>query len=112
MRTMSNYGKHKIEYHPHLIYSMWQGYINPRHPAYDKGLAAFVRQFDGRVQSIHSAGHADKDTLAKFITEIAPQKYIVPFHTENAAGFKDLHIEDKYKEMVIFPKDGDMIEID
>ena len=106
-----NYGKSKKAYRPHLIYSMWQGYLNPRHPAYDEGLAAFVGQFDGRVKAIHSSGHADRDTLAKFINDIAPRKYIVPFHTEDAAGFKALHVEDKYKDMIILPDDGDTIEI-
>ena len=35
----------------------------------------------------------------------------MPLHTENAAGFKSLPIEDKYKEMVILPDDGDRIGI-
>lgn len=60
---------------------------------------------------IHSTGHADKATLAKFIQDIAPRKYIVPFHTEDAEGFKSLDIEEKYKDMIILPNDGDMIEI-
>ena len=106
-----NYGKSRRYYQPYLIYSMWQGYLNPKHQAYNEGLASFVRQFDGRVKSIHSSGHADKDMLAKFIKDIAPKKYIVPFHTENPIGFKDLNIEEKYKKMVILPQDGDMIEI-
>ncbi len=106
-----NYGKGKKDYRPYLIYSMWQGYLDSGHPAYDEGLAAFVRQFDGRVKYIHSSGHADKETLAKFITNIAPRKYIVPFHTENPEGFKNLDIADKYKDMVILPQDGDTIKI-
>ncbi len=106
-----NYGKNKNGYCPYLIYSMWQGYINPRHPAYDEGLAMFVEQFDGRVKSIHSSGHADKDTLARFIKDIDPRKYIVPFHTENPAGFKELNVEDKYRDMMIFPQDGDTIDV-
>ena len=106
-----NYGKGKREYRPYLIYSLWQGYLNPRHPAYDEGLATFVGQFDGRFKYIHSSGHADRDTMAKFITDIAPEKYIVPFHTEKAAGFKELAIEEKYRDMVILPEDGDTIEI-
>ena len=105
------YGHYMSDYNPHLIYSMWQGYLNPKHPAYDEGLATFVRRFGSSVKYIHSTGHADKETLAKFIENVAPRKYIIPFHTENPAGFKNLNIKDQYKEMVILPQDGDTIEI-
>ena len=98
--------------HPYLIYSMWQGYLNPKHLAYNEGLAAFVRQFDGRVKYIHSSGHADKATLAKFITDIAPKKYIVPFHTENPVGFRELDVEARYKGIMVFPQDGDVIDVE
>lgn len=98
-------------YRPYLIYSMWQGYLNPKHPSYDEGLATFVEQFEGRVEYLHSSGHADRETLAKFIKDIAPKKYIVPFHTENPAGFRKLNVEDKYKQMMIFPQDGDTVDV-
>ena len=47
----------------------------------------------------------------KFIENVAPRKYIIPFHTENAAGFRTLPIETKYKDMIILPDDGDTIEV-
>ena len=105
------YGHYMSDYNPHLIYSMWQGYLNPKHPAYDEGLATFVRRFGSSVKYIHSTGHADKATLAKFIERVAPRKYIIPLHTENPAGFKEVNVEDRYKKMVILPQDGDTIEI-
>ena len=105
------YGYYMSDYKPHLIYSMWQGYLNPKHTAYDEGLATFVKRFGSSVKYIHSAGHADRATLAKFIESVAPKKYIVPFHTEAAAEFKSLPIENKYKDMIILPEDGDTIEI-
>ena len=105
------YGFYMKDYKPYLIYSMWQGYLNPKHPAYDEGLSTFVKRFGPSVRYIHSTGHADRDTLSKFIKDIAPKKYIVPFHTENPAGFKSLSIENKYKDMIILPDDGDSIEI-
>ena len=105
------YGSYMSDFKPHLIYSMWQGYLNPKHPAYDEGLATFVNRFGNEVKYIHSTGHADRATLAKFIKDIAPRKYIVPFHTENPAGFTELDIEDKYKEMIILPDDGDTIDV-
>ena len=105
------YGCYMSDYKPHLIYSMWQGHLNPKHPAYNKGLATFVKRFGSSVKYIHSTGHADKETLAKFIENVAPRKYIIPFHTENAAGFRTLPIETKYKNMIILPDDGDTIEI-
>lgn len=39
-------------------------------------------------------------------------KRILPLHTENAAGFKELDIEDKYKDIVTLLRDGDKLEID
>ena len=105
------YGHYMSDYKPHLIYSMWQGYLHPKHPAYDEGLATFVKRFGSSVKYIHSTGHADRATLAKFIKDIAPRKYIVPFHTENPAGFKELDVEDKYRDMMIFPQDGDTIDV-
>ncbi len=105
------YGHYMRDYKPHLIYSMWQGYLNPRHPAYDEGLATFVKRFGSSVKYIHSTGHADKAALAKFIESVAPRKYIVPLHTEDAVGFKSLSIDEKYKDMVILPDDGDTIDV-
>lgn len=96
---------------PWLIYSMWKGYLNPNHSAYNAPLAKFVSRFGERVKYAHSTGHADRETLARFIEDIKPQKYILPFHTENAAGFKELNIEDKYKGIVKIMRDGETIEI-
>lgn len=105
------YGYYIGDYKPHLIYSMWKGYLDPKHSAYDEGLATFVKRFGSSVKYLHSTGHADRKTLAKFIEDMAPRKYIVPFHTEDAAGFKSLSVESKYKDMIILPNDGDTIEI-
>jgi ribonuclease J len=110
-KLVHNLGKHMRDYRPYLLYSMWQGYLDEKHPAFNEGVKAFVDEFDGRVKYIHSTGHADKGTLAKFIQDIAPRKFIVPFHTEDAGGFKSLEIEEKYKDMVILPDDGDTIEL-
>ncbi len=96
---------------PWLIYSMWKGYLDSKRPAYNSHLAGFVSQFGERVKYAHSTGHADKETLARFIEDIKPQEYILPFHTENAAGFKTLDVEDKYKSMVKIMRDGETIEI-
>ena len=110
-KLFHNLGKHMRNYRPYLLYSMWQGYLDEKHPAFNEGLKAFVDEFDKRVKYIHSTGHADKGTLAKFIQDIAPHKFIVPFHTEDAEGFKSLDIEEKYKDMVILPDDGDTVEV-
>ncbi len=96
---------------PWLIYSMWKGYLNPKHSAYDAKLAGFVSEFGEHVKYAHTPGHADRETLARFIGEIRPRKYIIPFHTENAEGFRGLDVEDKYKAIVRTMKDGETIEI-
>jgi ribonuclease J len=96
---------------PWLIYSMWKGYLNPKHSAYDAHLAGFVSEFGERIKYAHTSGHAGRETLARFIEEIQPRKYILPFHTENAEGNRGLDVENKYKEMVKLMKDRETIKI-
>ena len=96
---------------PWLIYSMWKGYLNPKHSAYNSHLAGFVSRFGERVNYAHTSGHADRKTLARFIEAVKPQKYILPFHTENAEGFRGLGVEDKYKDLVRGMKDGETIAL-
>ncbi len=96
---------------PWLIYSMWKGYLDPASPAYNGKLAAFVSGFGDHVLSIHTAGHADRGTLARFIDSLGPRKYILPFHTENAEGFRTLDIEDRYRDRIRMMRDGETLEI-
>lgn len=111
-KLYDNYRKLTGTQNPWLIYSMWRGYLDTAQAAYNAPLAKFVGNFGEQVLFSHSSGHADRDTLAKFITDISPQKYILPLHTENAAGFKELDIEDKYKDIVTLLCDGYKLEID
>lgn len=105
-----NYLKGMRKKAPWLIYSMWKGYLNSKHSAFNANLAAFVDKFGERVNYAHSAGHADRKTLARFIKAINPRKMIIPMHTENAAGFMELDIEEKYKNMIVLPEDGDTVD--
>jgi ribonuclease J len=68
-----------------LIYSFWSGYrVQPK-------MKAFLNQCEHlglKVITMHTSGHADKDTIMKLIEWTKP-KAILPVHTENAQWFSD-----------------------
>lgn len=83
---------------PKMIYSMWDGYINPRKGAYDEKLANFCKKY--HAFSKHTSGHAYPEFISKVITAVNPTQIIWPIHTENAEGFMDLDISDELKGRV------------
>lgn len=80
---------------PELIYSMWEGYIDPKKKAYNPELAAFCEKYDAIKK--HTSGHAYPELLEKVITEVNPTQRIWPIHTENAKEFKKLNISEELK---------------
>jgi ribonuclease J len=36
----------------------------------------------------------------------------VPFHTENPAGFREFDVKERDKGIMVFPQDGDMIDVE
>ena len=79
---------------PKLIYSMWKGFLDPKHPAYNGNLAAFCQKYDAII--MHTSGHAYPETIEAVINAVKPAR-IWPIHTENAPGFKLLNISEKLK---------------
>ena len=86
---------------PLIIYSMWDGYINPEHKACNKEWMGFFEKYIGSEQfeKLHTSGHATPDLIEKVIKAVDPQKKIIPMHTENRDGFIDLDIE-KYIPLI------------
>ena len=78
---------------PELIYSMWDGYINPDKDAYNPELARFCKKYN--AFSKHTSGHAYPELIEQVITAVNPTQMIIPIHTENAEGFKKLNITEE-----------------
>lgn len=86
---------------PLVVYSMWNGYINPKFEAKNQEWIDFFAPYQKqkRFEQLHTSGHATAEMIEQVITAVAPQEEIIPMHTENAEGFASLNIDDKYKKM-------------
>ena len=60
-----------------FIYSMWKGYLEKTNT---RKLAEFLEDYGFDYQYVHTSGHADVESLKKFVAKINPTK-IVPIHT-------------------------------
>jgi len=65
-----------------IIYSQWKGYIQR-----DETLQKLEKKH--KFHYIHTSGHANIDTLKKFVENINPKK-IIPIHTEEKHKFKEI----------------------
>ncbi len=83
---------------PEMIYSMWNGYIDPEKDAYDEKLAELCKKYHA-IQK-HTSGHAYPEFIAQVIETVNPTQEIIPIHTENADGFMELEISDELKRRV------------
>ena len=82
-----------------LIYSMWDGYLNPKKSAYNQKLADFCCKYHA-VQK-HTSGHATADVIARVITAVDPKQEIIPIHTENPEALRRLNISDELKQRIV-----------
>ena len=101
-----------IDLKPMIIYSMWEGYLNPDHCAYNKKWDDFLREQERKgaeIVYLHTSGHASRKTLAEVIKAVDPKEKIYPIHTENAEGLKSLHIPQKYIDMIEIIGDKEQI---
>ena len=81
---------------PELIYSMWEGYLDPTRAAYDRKLDEFCKKYNAFPK--HTSGHAYPELIEAVIKEVAPTQRIWPIHTENADEFKQLNIPEELKK--------------
>ena len=86
--TSDSYKKYIEPYrekNPLLIYSMWDGYVNPDKPeTNDKKLKELYDSFpEGRRVKLHTSGHAVREALEEMIAVVNPSDAIIPMHTEN-----------------------------
>lgn len=88
------------EYHPVLIYSLWDGYLREDKDYARQDMIDLVNAWSENVVHLHTSGHASPDTVADVITAVNPSDAIVPVHTENPDGFMRLEIAEKYKNLL------------
>ena len=93
----ANYATQKaIEAFPDslLIYSMWGGYLDKMHPAFDVYKSNFINNVLNvgcQIVNLHTSGHASVDEILK-ICEITEAKTIIPIHSESPEMLKELGI--------------------
>lgn len=74
-----------------LIYSMWSGYLDKSHPAFDEHKNNFVNgalNSGCRIIYLHTSGHASVDEIKK-VCQITEAKTIIPIHSEKPELLKD-----------------------
>ena len=92
---MEAYHAGRIAQKPVIIYSMWDGYIEPGNRAENKKWTDFLLRQEHKgieVERLHTSGHAVPGMLADVIKAVDPADAIYPMHTEHADGFPDLDI--------------------
>ena len=75
-----------------MIYSMWNGYLDKSHPAFDEYKYNFVNDAINsgcRVIHLHTSGHASVDEI-KMICEITEAKTVIPIHSERPELLKEI----------------------
>jgi len=86
---------------PVIIYSMWDGYLNPESKAFQKPWYDFIEKWKANgveFKQLHTSGHATAKMIEDVINAVNPQEEIVPMHTENAGEFEKLNIGEELKE--------------
>ncbi len=92
-----------------LIYSMWSGYLDKAHPAFDEYKSNFINNaLKGgcRLVCLHTSGHASVDDLKK-VCEITKAKIVIPIHSEKPEALKDLGISGH----IIILQDNDILTL-
>lgn len=92
-----------LDVKPVIVYSMWDGYLDPEKAAYIPQWDAFLKRQQAKgveVKHLHTSGHATAEQLAQLIRAVNPKEAIYPIHTERAEGFGELDILQELKEKI------------
>ncbi len=82
-----------------LIYSMWSGYLDKTHPAFDEYKSNFISnalKCGCKMLQLHTSGHASIKEIKK-VCEITEAKTIIPIHTEQPEILMRLDINGNVK---------------
>lgn len=84
----------RIKQMPVLIFSMWDGYLDPKKKAYNRSWHGFIKRQEKKgvevKYDLHTSGHATPGMLTKVINAICPQDALYPMHTEKRGEFKKM----------------------
>ena len=89
-----------------LVYSMFRGYINPEHKAYNPVIHNFVNQFPN-FEYCHTSGHASKECIEKVCTLVNPKIAVIPIHKESS--FTNLNLPENIQTKIF---QGDTITLE
>jgi ribonuclease J len=90
---------------PILIYSLWDGFLDENHAAFQPNLAACVKSWPD-CHRPHTGGHASTMAIATLIHAVQPRQAILTIHTEMAALFHTLPI-DEFHDKIKLLHDGE-----
>ncbi len=93
-----------LDVKPVIVYSMWDGYLDPENAAYIPKWDAFLKRQQAKgveVKRLHTSGHATAEQLAQLIRAVNPKEAIYPIHTERAEGFGELDIPQELKDRLV-----------
>ena len=85
---------------PVLVYSMWNGYLNPKQDAFNSSWKQFMDRYKEITIDMHTSGHAEVELLEEVIRTVNPKESIMPIHTEEAEKFKELNISEELKARI------------
>ena len=86
---------------PIVVYSMWEGYLNSKHKAYNDEWKKFL-DLCNYVEYMHTSGHATAPLIAEVINAVEPKEIIYPIHTENAKELEKLNIKEKLRRRIYY----------
>lgn len=75
-----------------LVYSMWRGYLDKSHAAYDAYKGKFVEDAAAggcKIEYLHTSGHACIEDI-KRVCALTQAKIVVPVHCEQPEAFSQL----------------------
>lgn len=93
-----------LELKPVIVYSMWDGYLDPDEKGYNPKWDHFLKRQEAKgveVKHLHTSGHATAQALEKMIRAVEPREAIYPIHTEKGEGFYELDIPQEMKDKVV-----------
>lgn len=100
---IADYQKGLIDEMPVLIYSMWDGYVDPKHAAKKQEWIDFFHRVEEKgveVNHLHTSGHATAEMIKDLIIAVDPQEEIIPIHTECKEAFGELDIGEDLKKRI------------
>lgn len=94
-----------------LIYSMWNGYLDKGHTAFDEHKYRFIENAKARGTEVrydlHTSGHATQKAIED-VFEITKPDVVIPIHGEDPKNFETLDIP---KEKMVILNDGDVYNV-